>query len=351
MKCLRCGQEIDNNIAVCKYCGMDMTQYMRQGQSPQYSQPGTQQGQSPQYSQPGTQQGQSPQYVQPGMQSVQNQQYVQPVTQQAQAGQAVQAPQYSRPGMQPGQNQQYAQPGTQPGQNQQYAQPGTQQTPPGQAVQAPQYSRPGMQSVQNQQYVQPGMQQTPPGQAVQAPQYSQPGAQQPPQYSQWAAQQVFPQCSQQNAAGYYDMGNDADSSENGVKKVRYIPNIINIVGIVMALATLFIPYAHVGSDVRSIYSVFGIVVLPVIIGAVLVCGDVVCACINKTVCHIISMVISVILGGLYIFEFILSVIDLKKIDASLNAGFNIGAWISLVTAVVMIASVPAWWLLVARKRK
>ena len=291
MKCLRCGQEIDNNIAVCKYCGMDMTQYMRQGQSPQYSQPGTQPGQSPQY-------------VQPGMQ----------------------------------------------------------QTPPGQAVQAPQYSRPGMQSVQNQQYVQPGMQQTPPGKAVQAsqysqpgaqqpPQYSQPGMQQPPQYSQWAAHQMSPQYSQQNTAGYYNMDNDADSSENGVKKVRYIPNIINIVGIVMALATLFIPYAHVGSDVRSIYSVFGIVVLPVIIGAVLVCGDVVCACINKTVCHIISMVISVIFGGLYIFEFILSVIDLKKIDASLNAGFNIGAWISLVTAVIMIASVPVWWLLVARKRK
>ena len=162
---------------------------------------------------------------------------------------------------------------------------------------------------------------------------------------------MSPQYSQQNTAGYYNMDNDADSSENGVKKVRYIPNIINIVGIVMALATLFIPYAHVGSDVRSIYSVFGIVVLPVIIGAVLVCGDVVCACINKTVCHIISMVISVIFGGLYIFEFILSVIDLKKIDASLNAGFNIGAWISLVTAVIMIASVPVWWLLVARKRK
>ena len=297
MKCLRCGQEIDNNIAVCKYCGMDMTQYMRQGQSSQYSQPGMQQGQSPQYVQPGMQQGQSPQYVQPGMQQGQ-------------------APQYSQPGMQQGQ--------------------------------APQYSQPGMQPGQNQQYVQPGMQQT---QAVQAPQYSQPGTQQPPQYSQWAAQQVSPQYSQQNTAGYYDMDNDADSSENGVKKVRYIPNIINIVGIVMALATLFIPYAHVGSDVRSIYSVFGIVVLPVIIGAVLVCGDVVCACINKTVCHIISMVISVIIGGLYIFEFILSVIDLKKIDASLNAGFNIGAWISLVTAVIMIASVPMWWLLVARKRK
>ena len=303
MKCLRCGQEIDNNIAVCKYCGMDMTQYMRQGQSPQYVQPGMQQGQAPQYSQPGMQQGQAPQYSQPGMQ---------------------------------------------PGQNQQYVQPGVQQT---QAGQAPQYSQPGMQPGQNQQYVQPGMQQTQAVQAVQAPQYSQPGTQQPPQYSQWAAQQVSPQYSQQNTAGYYDMDNDADSSENGVKKVRYIPNIINIVGIVMALATLFIPYAHVGSDVRSIYSVFGIVVLPVIIGAVLVCGDVVCACINKTVCHIISMVISVIIGGLYIFEFILSVIDLKKIDASLNAGFNIGAWISLVTAVIMIASVPMWWLLVARKRK
>ena len=326
MKCLRCGQEIDNNIAVCKYCGMDMTQYMRQGQSSQYSQPGMQQGQSPQYVQPGMQQGQSPQYVQPGMQQGQ-------------------APQYSKPGMQQGQAPQYSQPGMQPGQNQQYVQPGVQQT---QAGQAPQYSQPGMQPGQNQQYVQPGMQQT---QAVQAPQYSQPGTQQPPQYSQWAAQQVSPQYSQQNTAGYYDMDNDADSSENGVKKVRYIPNIINIVGIVMALATLFIPYAHVGSDVRSIYSVFGIVVLPVIIGAVLVCGDVVCACINKTVCHIISMVISVIIGGLYIFEFILSVIDLKKIDASLNAGFNIGAWISLVTAVIMIASVPMWWLLVARKRK
>ena len=287
MKCLRCGQEIDNNIAVCKYCGMDMTQYMRQGQSLQYSQPGMQQGQAPQYSQPGMQPGQNRQYVQPGVQ-------------QTQAGQAPQ-----------------------------YVQPGMQQT---QAGQAPQYSQPGMQPGQNQQYVQPGMQQ-------------------PPQYSQWAAQQVSPQYSQQNTAGYYDMDNDADSSENGVKKVRYIPNIINIVGIVMALATLFIPYAHVGSDVRSIYSVFGIVVLPVIIGAVLACGDVVCACINKTVCHIISMVISVIFGGLYIFEFILSVIDLKKIDASLNAGFNIGAWISLITAVIMIASVPMWWLLVARKRK
>ena len=298
MKCLRCGQEIDNNIAVCKYCGMDMTQYMRQGQSSQYSQPGMQQGQSPQYVQPGMQQGQAPQYSQPGMQQTQ----------------AVQAPQYSQPGMQPGQNQQCVQ-------------PGVQQT---QAGQAPQYSQPGMQQTQAVQAVQ----------AVQAP-----------QYSQWAAQQVSPQYSQQNTAGYYDMDNDADSSENGVKKVRYIPNIINIVGIVMALATLFIPYAHVGSDVRSIYSVFGIVVLPVIIGAVLVCGDVVCACINKTVCHIISMVISVIFGGLYIFEFILSVIDLKKIDASLNAGFNIGAWISLVTAVIMIASVPMWWLLVARKRK
>ena len=305
MKCLRCGQEIDNNIAVCKYCGMDMTQYMRQGQSLQYSQPGMQQGQAPQYSQPGMQPGQNQQYAQSGMQQ----------------GQAGQAPQYSQPGMQPGQNQQYVQ-------------PGMQQT---QAGQAPQYSQPGMQPGQNRQYVQPGVQQTQAGQA--------------PQYSQWAAQQVFPQYSQQNTAGYYDMDNDADSSENGVKKVRYIPNIINIVGIVMALATLFIPYAHVGSDVRSIYSVFGIVVLPVIIGAVLVCGDVVCACINKTVCHIISMVISVIFGGLYIFEFILSVIDLKKIDASLNAGFNIGAWISLVTAVIMIASVPMWWLLVARKRK
>ncbi len=324
MKCLRCGQEIDNNIAVCKYCGMDMTQYMRQGQSLQYSQPGMQQGQAPQYSQPGMQPGQNQQYAQSGMQQTQ----------------VVQAPQYSQPGMQPGQNQQYVQPGvqqTQAGQAPQYSQSGMQQTQAGQAGQAPQYSQPGMQFVQKQQYAQSGMQQT---QAVQ-----------PPQYSQWAAQQVSPQYSQQNTAGYYDMDNDADSSENGVKKVRYIPNIINIVGIVMALATLFIPYAHVGSDVRSIYSVFGIVVLPVIIGAVLVCGDVVCACINKTVCHIISMVISVILGGLYIFEFILSVIDLKKIDASLNAGFNIGAWISLVTAVIMIASVPVWWLLVARKRK
>ena len=343
MKCLRCGQEIDNNIAVCKYCGMDMTQYMRQGQSLQYSQPGMQQGQAPQYSQPGMQPVQNRQYVQPGVQQTQAgqaPQYSQPGMQQTQAGQAGQAPQYVQQGVQQtqaGQAPQYSQPGMQPGQNRQYVQPGVQQT---QAGQASQYSQPGMQPGQNRQYVQPGVQQTQAGQAVQAP-----------QYSQWAAQQVSPQYSQQNTAGYYDMDNDADSSENGVKKVRYIPNIINIVGIVMALATLFIPYAHVGSDVRSIYSVFGIVVLPVIIGAVLVCGDVVCACINKTVCHIISMVISVIFGGLYIFEFILSVIDLKKIDASLNAGFNIGAWISLVTAVIMIASVPMWWLLVARKRK
>ena len=299
-----------------------------------YDQPGQQQnygpaGQQPQYSAPGQQQnygpaGQQPQYGAPGQQ-----QNYGPTGQQpyhGQSGYDQQRPQYS----QLGQPQNYGLSGQQPYQQPRYGASGQPQNYYGssgwQPYQQPQYSAPG----QQQNYGPAGQQ------SYQQSPYGQPG------------QQSTPYDSPMGYVGYEYRQNVPVDVKKGS---THIPNLLNIVGMIMALITVFLPYAHMDSDVRTISGVFGIDVISVIIVAVLLVADIISAFMNKTVAYIIDLVISVIVGGALIFEFVLSLIDLGKLDKTVNAGLSFGAWFSVVTAILLLASVPVWWAVSRKKAK
>ena len=261
---------------------------------------------------------------------------------------------------QPGQQQNYGPSGQQP----QYSAPGQQQNY-GPAGQQPQYSAPGQQNYgpagqqpyQQPQYGTPGQQQNygPVGQQpYQQPQYSTPGQQQ--NYGSAGQQPPYGQPSQQSTPYDSPMGYVGYEYRQNVpvdvkKGSTHIPNLLNIVGMIMALITVFLPYAHMDSDVRTIIGVFGIDVISVIIVAVLLVADIISAFMNKTVAYIIDLVISVIVGGALIFEFVLSLIDLGKLDKTVNAGLSFGAWFSVVTAILLLVSVPVWWAVSRKKAK
>jgi len=306
--------------------------YDQPGQQQNYGPAGQQSYQQPQYSAPGQPQnyglaGQQPYHGQSGYDQ-QRQWNQDSYAQQMQAdGQEYQQrPQYS----QLGQPQNYGLSGQQPYQQPRYGAPGQPQNYYGssgrQPYQQPQYSAPG----QQQNYGPAGQQ------SYQQPPYGQPG------------QQSTPYDSPMGYVGYeYRQNVPADVKKGST----HIPNLLNIVGMIMALITVFLPYAHMDSDVRTISGVFGIDVISVIIVAVLLVADIISAFMNKTVAYIIDLAISVIVGGALIFEFVLSLIDLGKLDKTVNAGLSFGAWFSVVTAILLLVSVPIWWAVSRKKAK
>ena len=265
-----------------------------------------------------------------GVQSVQA-----PYSQVAQPAQSLyqQMPQYGQPVQQSYQPQsQYGQPAQQPYQPQsqsQYSQ-GAQpmQTP---YQQMPQYGQPTQQPYQPQsQYGQPTQQPYQP-----QSQYGQPV--QPTPYN--------------NPMGYMGYENRHNIPGDVKKGSTHVPNVLNLIGIIMAVVSVFIPYAYMGTDARSIVGVFGINVLSMLVAAVVIIADVICAFINKAGCYIADLVISIVVGGILIFEFVLSLIDLGKLDAAANARLGVGAWISVAAALFMLISVPIWWTISRKKDK
>ncbi len=263
-----------------------------------------------------------------GVQSVQA-----PYSQVAQPAQSLyqHMPQYGQPVQQPYQPQsQYGQPVQQPYQPQSQYSQGAQpmQTP---YQQMPQYGQPTQQPYQPQsQY----------GQPVQQPyqpqsQYGHPV--QPTPYN--------------NPMGYMGYENRQNIPDDVKKGSTHVPNMLNLIGIIMAVVSVFIPYAYMGTDARSIVGVFGINVLSMLVVAVVIIADVICAFINKAGCYIADLVISIVVGGILIFEFVLSLIDLGKLDAAANARLGVGAWISVAAALFMLISVPIWWTISRKKDK
>ena len=263
-----------------------------------------------------------------GVQSVQA-----PYSQVAQPAQSLyqHMPQYGQPVQQSYQPQsQYGQPAQQPYQPQsqysQVAQP--MQTP---YQQMPQYGQPTQQPYQPQsQYGQPTQQPYQP-----QSQYGQPV--QPTPYN--------------NPMGYMGYENRQNIPDDVKKGSTHVPNMLNLIGIIMAVVSVFIPYAYMGTDARSIVGVFGINVLSMLVVAVVIIADVICAFINKAGCYIADLVISIVVGGILIFEFVLSLIDLGKLDAAANARLGVGAWISVAAALFMLISVPIWWTISRKKDK
>ena len=263
-----------------------------------------------------------------GVQSVQA-----PYSQVAQPAQSLyqHMPQYGQLVQQPYQPQsQYGQPAQQPYQPQSQYSQGAQpmQTP---YQQMPQYGQPTQQPYQPQsQYGQPTQQPYQP-----QSQYGQPV--QPTPYN--------------NPMGYMGYENRQNIPDDVKKGSTHVPNMLNLIGIIMAVVSVFIPYAYMGTDARSIVGVFGINVLSMLVMAVVIIADVICAFINKAGCYIADLVISIVVGGILIFEFVLSLIDLGKLDAAANARLGVGAWISVAAALFMLISVPIWWTISRKKDK
>lgn len=221
----------------------------------------------------------------------------------------------------------------------------------GQPVQQmPQYGQPAQQPYQPQsqsQYSQ-GAQpmQTPYQQMLQ---YGQP-TQQPYQPQSQYGQPVQP-TPYNNPMGYMGYENRQNIPDDVKKGSTHVPNMLNLIGIIMAVVSVFIPYAYMGTDARSIVGVFGINVLSMLVAAVVIIADVICAFINKAGCYIADLVISIVVGGILIFEFVLSLIDLGKLDAAASARLGVGAWISVAAALFMLISVPIWWTISRKKDK
>ena len=219
----------------------------------------------------------------------------------------------------------------------------------GQPVQQmPQYGQPAQQPYQPQsQYSQGAQPMQPPYQ--QMPQYGQP-TQQPYQPQSQYGQPVQP-TPYNNPMGYMGYENRQNIPDDVKKGSTHVPNMLNLIGIIMAVVSVFIPYAYMGTDARSIVGVFGINVLSMLVVAVVIIADVICAFINKAGCYIADLVISIVVGGILIFEFVLSLIDLGKLDAAANARLGVGAWISVAAALFMLISVPIWWTISRKKDK
>ena len=221
----------------------------------------------------------------------------------------------------------------------------------GQPVQQmPQYGQPAQQPYQPQsqsQYSQGAQPMQTPYQ--QMPQYGQP-TQQPYQPQSQYGQPVQP-TPYNNPMGYMGYENRHNIPGDVKKGSTHVPNMLNLIGIIMAVVSVFIPYAYMGTDARSIVGVFGINVLSMLVAAVVIIADVICAFINKAGCYIADLVISIVVGGILIFEFVLSLIDLGKLDAAASARLGVGAWISVAAALFMLISVPIWWTISRKKDK
>ena len=218
--------------------------------------------------------------------------------------------------------------------------------PPYQQMQ--QYGQPAQQPYQPQaQYSRGAQPMQPPYQQMQ--QYGQP-TQQPYQPQSQYGQPVQP-TPYNNPMGYMGYENRQNIPGDVKKGSTHVPNVLNLIGIIMAVVSVFIPYAYMGTDARSIVGVFGINVLSMLIVAVVIIADVICAFINKAGCYIADLVISIAVGGILIFEFVLSLIDLGKLDAAANARLGVGAWISVAAALFMLISVPIWWAISRKKDK
>ena len=226
----------------------------------------------------------------------------------------------------------------------------------------PQYGQPVQQPYQPQsQYGQPAQQPyQPQSQYSQGAQPMQTPYQQMPQYGQPTQQPYLPQSQYgqpvqptpyNNPMGYMGYENRQNIPDDVKKGSTHVPNMLNLIGIIMAVVSVFIPYAYMGTDARSIVGVFGINVLSMLVVAVVIIADVICAFINKAGCYIADLVISIVVGGILIFEFVLSLIDLGKLDAVANARLGVGAWISVAAALFMLISVPIWWTISRKKDK
>jgi FtsH-binding integral membrane protein len=127
---------------------------------------------------------------------------------------------------------------------------------------------------------------------------------------------------------------------NGGRK--YIPNIINIIMMVLAVIVVFVPYASLDGKTESIIKVFDVGALVLFVALIAFIADIVCVCIDNKGCFVAAFIISLISGGLLVFEFVLARIDYSKLPENASGQMLWGSWFGLLVGIILIISLPVW---------
>ncbi len=154
---------------------------------------------------------------------------------------------------------------------------------------------------------------------------------------------------QMPSMGGYIYGNGNNQPQAKPVK-KYVPNILTILGVIMAVVSVFLPYAKQGNTTNSIWDVFGkgsTTDLLILIGGVVIAVIAfICSFFKNTACKVVSLICSLCVAGVLIFEFVLTMID--KQDYT-NAALAYGSIVSAVAAGVLIIAVPVGSLIFRRK--
>lgn len=150
-------------------------------------------------------------------------------------------------------------------------------------------------------------------------------------------------------AGYAYGNGNMQTQAQPIKK-KYVPNILTILGVMMAVAAVFLPYAKQGNTTRSIWDVFGngsttdLLLVAGGMGIALIAF--ICCFFRNTACKVINLICSLCVAGALIFEFVLTMLD--KQDYA-NAALGYGSIISIVAAGILMIAVPIWSLIFRKK--
>lgn len=154
---------------------------------------------------------------------------------------------------------------------------------------------------------------------------------------------------QMGMAGYAYGNRNMQTQAKPVKK-KYVPNILTLFGVIMAVVSIFLPYAKQGNTTNSIWNVFGkgnTTDLLILIGGIIIAVIAfICSFFKNTACKVINLICSLGIAGVLIFEFILTIMD--KQDYT-NAALAYGSIVSVAAAGILVIAVPIWSLIFRKK--
>jgi hypothetical protein len=88
--------------------------------------------------------------------------------------------------------------------------------------------------------------------------------------------------------------------------------------------------------------VFDVGALVLFVALIAFIADIVCVCIDNKGCFVAAFIISLISGGLLVFEFVLARIDYSKLPENASGQMLWGSWFGLLVGIILIISLPVW---------
>lgn len=129
-----------------------------------------------------------------------------------------------------------------------------------------------------------------------------------------------------------------------IPAVTSVPNILAMLAALVCALSVFLPYAS-GNDTVSIWDAVSLpIALCFLIPALII---VILSFICVKPVKIINFIVCLLYAGLHIFEFVLTLLNIKSEDYGTLA---YGAYINIIAAVLVFISVPVWALIFRPKK-